>query len=318
MESRMSQFGDRTTEEILSDALTRGDAALASNGAILRHLLHNDDQSMFTDEIVARVRGMIQHIARQLLRAQIDADQNGDSFALSEAALERLTGILTSNGALLGHVHALALEYRLCDRLQFRLRLDPVMPPMTSELRARGGEGAAGIMHLISAQARFCQDQCDMELPLVELPERLFHSVLIAQQMQAAEPDQNVLAIAHARLRGVYESHTNRHALLLQAVAIARAAEQDLFNVAHAGVSVFLSGLAQATRQVREHVVLAAFDRRMTRLALSLRAAGVPQEKVAVQFACFHPDAAVPREYDMVDAHQAALILAQAPLEVFG
>lgn len=314
----MSQFGDRTTEEILSDALIRGDATLASNAAILRHLLHNDDQSMFTDEIVARVRGMLHDIARQLLRAQAEADEKGDAFPFSEAGLERLTGILGSNGALLGHVHALALEYRLCDRLQFRLGLDPVLPPVSNALRTSGGDEAATIVQLINAQARFCQNQRDMELPLIELPEMLFQSVLIAQQMQAAEQDQNVLAIAHARLRASYESHTNRLALLSQAVTGARAAGVDTLDVTQAGVSLFLTGLGQATRQIRENVVMIAFDRRMTRLALSLRAAGVALDKVAVQFACFHPDAAVPREYEMVDAHQAALILAQAPLEVFG
>ena len=67
MESGLSQFGDHSVEGALFDALTRGDAAMASAGPILRHMLENDDHSMFTDEIVARVRGMVSHVARQLL-----------------------------------------------------------------------------------------------------------------------------------------------------------------------------------------------------------------------------------------------------------
>lgn len=318
MESRMSQFGDRTTEEVLSDALVRGDTALASNSAILRHLLENDDQSMFTDEIVARVRGMIRDIARQLLVAQAEAAERGEGLEISNQALERLTTILTANGVLLGHVHALALEYRLCARLQARLGLDPVLPSHAQALRNNGGSGMALAMGVIAAQARFCQNQRNMELPLVELPESLFHAVLVSQQMQAGEQEQNSLAIAHARLRVAYGNHSNRFALLAQLASDGRAHDPEMLNVMQAGVSAFLSGLAHATRQAREHVVLATFDPRMTRLALSLRAANVGPEHIILQLACFHPDSATPHGYEFVDAHQAALILAQAPLEVFG
>ena len=106
----MSQFGDRTTEEILSDTLIRGDAALASTVPVLRHLLENDDQSMFTDEIVARVRGMVRHIARQLLFALAEAAGERDPHAFTEHGFERLTGLLARDSALLGHAHTLALE----------------------------------------------------------------------------------------------------------------------------------------------------------------------------------------------------------------
>ena len=44
-------------QESLRDALARGNAALARIGPILTHLLATPDHSLFSDEIVARIRG---------------------------------------------------------------------------------------------------------------------------------------------------------------------------------------------------------------------------------------------------------------------
>ena len=81
MEGAMSQFSTPTVESILQDELLQADDMIDSAGPILRHLLANNDHSMFSDEIVARVRGMIAHLARQLLHAQADADGADDPQA---------------------------------------------------------------------------------------------------------------------------------------------------------------------------------------------------------------------------------------------
>ncbi|MFN5779555.1 MAG: hypothetical protein ACK44O_08785, partial [Novosphingobium sp.] len=66
-----------TVEDVLRDELAQGDAVIGTIAPILRHLLANDDQSLFNDEVVARVRGMVDHLARQVLDAVEDAQGAG-------------------------------------------------------------------------------------------------------------------------------------------------------------------------------------------------------------------------------------------------
>ena len=49
--------------ESLRDALVRGNATLARIGPILAHLMATPDHSLFSDEIIARIRGMCHHLA---------------------------------------------------------------------------------------------------------------------------------------------------------------------------------------------------------------------------------------------------------------
>ncbi|OYZ25045.1 MAG: hypothetical protein B7Y31_13950, partial [Novosphingobium sp. 16-62-11] len=56
-------------ERLLCDDLFHADQAMLHMGPILRHLLQNDDRSIFSDELIARVRGMLADLARQLVQA---------------------------------------------------------------------------------------------------------------------------------------------------------------------------------------------------------------------------------------------------------
>lgn len=313
----MSQFGDRTTEEILSDTLIRGDAALASTVPVLRHLLENDDQSMFTDEIVARVRGMVRHIARQLLFALAEAAGESDPHAFTEHGFERLTGLLARDSALLGHAHTLALEYQLCERLYARIGLDPVLSPFLRTLFAASGtETSSAAMAVVAAQARFCQQQRRMELPLAELPEALFQSALSALHMPTVDLEQQIVTAAQSQLHAAFDERASRCGLLTRLVASQNQTGTPVLEATQAGVSLFISALAHATGQDRGSIVLAICDRQMTRFALSLRAAGLPAAAIETQFACFHPDAVAPYGFEMVDREQAALILSQSAVEI--
>ena len=54
----MNEQAVDSVEQVLREELTRGDAILASARPILRHLLANDDHALFSDEMIARIRGM--------------------------------------------------------------------------------------------------------------------------------------------------------------------------------------------------------------------------------------------------------------------
>ena len=63
---------DEPVEQALRDELARGDALIAGARPILRHLLAEHDRALFNEELVARVRGMMLDLARQLLFVQTE------------------------------------------------------------------------------------------------------------------------------------------------------------------------------------------------------------------------------------------------------
>ena len=70
----MSEHGQPTSsaetiKDVLRKELAHGDAINATTGPVLHHLLVNDDQTLFSDQVIARVRGMTKDIAHQLLFA---------------------------------------------------------------------------------------------------------------------------------------------------------------------------------------------------------------------------------------------------------
>ena len=64
-----------SAESFLRDELARGDATLGTVAPILRHLLLSEDNSIFGDEVIARVRGMSADVASQLLHELADAGE---------------------------------------------------------------------------------------------------------------------------------------------------------------------------------------------------------------------------------------------------
>lgn len=300
-----------TVEEVLRDELAQGDAVIGTIAPILRHLLANDDHSLFNDEVVARVRGMIDHVARQVLDAVEDAQGAGARHDHGEETIGHVVSALVERSALLGHVHAQALEFQLTERLEVRVALDPVLSPLLQALIASPDSAtAASAMALLASQARFIQAQRRMQLPLAELPADLFHAVL--QAMRAIEAEPEVLAAAEKALRTGYDEGRSRLGLMARLVLGMGGGATAALDVGHAGVGLFLTALSLGAGQDRDLTALAAYEGQLARFALALRAAGVRPEAVEGQFLAIHPDVSLPEGFETLGADRAAALLARS------
>lgn len=297
----------------LEAMLARGDAMLGTVAPILRHLLANDDHSVFSDEIVARVRGMSRDVARQLLEAL--AGDEGRKGPPRDDDIDALTAMLIGSAAFLCHVHALALEWRLTERLQAELALDPVLSPLLQALIGSSDAATAAIaMNLLAAQARFCQAQRRMQLPLGELPGDLLHGALLALRTHAgSEPEADARAErAEKAIRHDYDEALSRLGLACRVVTGMGGGMIAALSVSHAGAAIFLTALAMASGQDRDTAVLATNEGQSARMALALRAAGLKPQAAEEQFQTLHPGHAMPAGTDRIPAYRAAEMLASS------
>ena len=302
-----------TVEATLRDELAQGDAVLSTATPILRHLLANEEQALFGDEVIARVRGMLADLARQMLYAQAEAAGASDRAAYAEERAGPAVRALVGVSPLLGHLHALTIEGQIARRLNARTGADMVLSPLLQELvAARDDAMAAAAMSAIAAQARFLQQQQRMAIPLGELPGDLFHQAMVA--FRDTQEDNEHVALAEKALREKYDESLGRLGLLARLVMrMARDAPRAL-DVDHAGMAVFATALAMASGQGRDTTVLALSDRQFARLALALRAAGLKQAAVEEQFLYLHPDVDLPPGFETLRSDRAAALLAASPL----
>jgi hypothetical protein len=119
-----------SVEEVLREKLAHGDAMTDTVVPVLRHLLANDGNSIFSDEVVASVRGMLTDIARQLLDKLTELSGDNERHDHDQDETAALTDAFIESSAFVGHVHALALESQLAHRLHAKLAMDPVLPPL--------------------------------------------------------------------------------------------------------------------------------------------------------------------------------------------
>lgn len=306
-------------EAVLAGELARGDLVLGTVGPMLGMLLANHDSALFSDEIVANVRGMGLHVARQTLVAQANAGGLEDPFAFAAEHGDALAESLAQNLQFLGHCHALALEHRLAMQLERRNAIDPVLSPLLQSLIASSGTDTAQLaMALLAAQARFVQQQRRVELPLAELPPPLFEHALSTWRAQADGTDENAIEQAGKRLRDAYDPQATRLALLERAAGAVGDGMKAALSIGHAGAALFLAALALATGQNRDLVAVATNESQVGRLALALRAAGLKPEQIAEQFVLIHPGITLPAAFDTLRADRAAAILAASDRQVLG
>ena len=295
-----------TVENVLREALDHGDAVLGTIAPILSHLLANDDHSIFSDEVIARVRGMFADAARQLLDAVAQAAGTGEGRESDPARIDALALDLARVPGLLGHIHALALEWQLTERLHTQIGLDPVLSPLMQALIASPDAAtAAAAMHLLAAQARFAQSQRRMQLPLEELPADLLHGCLGALHTQVGDG-----AAAEAAIRSRFDEARSRAGLIARLITGMGGGALAALAVGHGGVAMFLSALALANAQDRDLAVRATNDSQLARLALMLRAAGMKPAAIEEQFLALHPEVVLPPGFDALGADRAAAILA--------
>jgi hypothetical protein len=305
----MTEQTVESVETVLRDELGRGDAMLATSRPILRHLLANDDHALFSDEMIARVRGMMHHVARQLLFAQAAAGGTLDRAGYADERQDALAQALFEDTDFLAHAHALTLEAQLAERLQRRSGIDAVLSPLVQELAAaREMDMAALAMAVLAAEARFMQHHRRMELPLGELPGDLFHKALLLLRSQADEGE--AAEEAERQLRGAYDEGAGRLGLLTRLVMAMGQKATRALAIDHAGLAIFSTALAMASGQERSLTVLSFADRQFARLALALRAAGLKQQAVEEQFLFLHPEISLPEGFDRLRADRAAALLA--------
>lgn len=308
IESGLEQTGAKPVETVLREELALGDAMLTTSAGVIRHLLANDDSSIFSDQVIARVRGMLADVARQLVLVAFgldDLEEREDG----EAQHHDLTEQFLSDPRFLEHAHALALEHQLAERLQARNSIDPVVSSLLQSLIAdKDRETAEQAMGALAAQARYVQYQRRMELPLAELPPVLRMAAVDSAMAHIRDGDTEALEA----LQRAPEGHSNRIELLTQLVEQLGQQAHIALTVHHAGASIFLTALAMGAGQTRELATLATTDRQLARLALSLRAAGMRPDAIEEQFVYLHPDVTLPPGFDRLRADQAAALLAQS------
>jgi hypothetical protein len=99
-------------EDDLRRNLARAGGMLGAVGPVLRHLLDKRDDALFGDEVVARLRAMLGDLAP------------GGGARSGRGALRSLVPALADVPGLVGHCHALALEWAMTQRLAERQRID--------------------------------------------------------------------------------------------------------------------------------------------------------------------------------------------------
>ena len=298
---------------MLRAELARGDRVMEASSGILHHLLSHDGQSSFSDEILARVNGMIGHLADQLLLALAMHLQGTDPDEFALARREPLISLLIDNHACLLHLHGLALEWQLAQRMQQRTADDPDLSPLLQALISSEDETmASSAMALLASQARFTLQARRMELPLAELPGDLFHMALLSLRNCTQSPEEEAAAVAaEKQWRAEFDESRGRLALASRLVTAMGGGAMAALSISHAGAPLFLSALAMASGQSRLSATLATTEQQKVRLALSLRAAGLKPDMVKHQLALIQPEVVMPEGVLHLGVEHAMTLLAE-------
>lgn len=291
--------GGENADAMLREGLARGDSIVGTVLPILQHLLAADDSSMFSDEVLARVRGMLAGLVDDLLGTH---ERGTDE--------ERcLLCALTADPVLLSHLHATALEWQLNERLQARLALDPVLSPLLKSLIASPDlETQRLAMAYLAAQARWGQNQRRMKLPLKELPGDLVYGALQAVRSILPEPAERIAQI-ETDIRQSYDEGTIRLGLAARLITGLGIGEWAVLSITHAGASLFLTALALRSGQGRDAVVLSTHETQIARLMLALRSTGLDAFRVEEQVLALHPAAILPSGFDSLTPDMATAVL---------
>nr|WP_298896508.1 hypothetical protein [uncultured Altererythrobacter sp.] len=296
----------------LRHELARGDVALAGVAPVLSHLLASSGQALVSEDLVARMRGMLGNLAIQILRTE--AEVSGGSRQLEPTVTDELASKLASSGILVSHCYAIAMESQLAEQLEQTHGIDQVLTPLLQELIASPDENMAELaMGAMTAQARFVQAQRRMNLPLAELPAELFHDVIAHWSAMVGDRESQQQERVFQVLRGGYDESSSRLGLLTRVMGSLGHGLRAAIDLEHAGFALFASGLARASRQPRELAVLSCHERQATRLALALRAAGLKPEEMRKQFLLIQSDLAMPSGADVISQEGALSLIAGAP-----
>ena len=286
---------EQTTQaaRTLRQELARGDVALAGVAPVLSHLLASPGQSLVSEDILARMRGMLGDLAHQFITAEHAAGGNTPSAAPERA--QELSSRLASSSILVSHVYAIAMENQLSERLEQNAAIDQVLTPLMQELIASDDDAVAELaMATMSAQARFVQAQRRMDLPLSELPAELFLDTIACWRESTKDVEEEVLGRVEQALRSEFDESNSRLGLLTRLVGSLAGGIRAALDLEHAGVALFVTALARKSRQARELAILSCHERQAVRFALALRGVGLKHEEMVQQFLLVHRNLSLP------------------------
>lgn len=292
MDHTGDQTGSASVDTILRDELARANRALSGVAPVISHLLESSGHTLVSDAIVARLRGMLGHLAEQLLVA---CKSNGSIAPADRAQVDALCDALSGDTRLLNHLYAVAMEGHLTTRLEQRATIDPVLTPLLQELIASDQSAISELaMAGLAAQSRFMQSQRRMELQLSELPPDLFLSVL--ERFSGAElaTGAELRVKAVQSLKANYDEGAGRLGLFARLVTAMREGAIAALELEHAGLALFASAIASRSKQPRDLAILACHERQAARLALGLRASGLEPEAIERQFLLIEPAELLP------------------------
>ena len=286
---------EQTTQaaRALRQELARGDVALAGVAPVLSHLLASPGQSLVSEDILARMRGMLGDLAHQLITAEHAA--GGNTSGADPERAQELSSRLASSSILVSHVYAIAMENQLSERLEQNAAIDQVLTPLMQELIASDDDAVAELaMATMSAQARFVQAQRRMDLSLGELPAELFLDAIACWRESAKDAEEEVLDRAGQALRSEFDESNGRLGLLTRLVGSLAGGIRAALDLEHAGVALFVTALARKSRQARELAILSCHERQAVRFALALRGVGLKHEEMVQQFLLVHRNLSLP------------------------
>jgi len=307
-----SPLADRDSmEQELGDALARADKAAESIVPILRHVLSNEDNSLFGDEIIARIKGMARHLAVQLLDRRQGSGDGRVAAEHTNECVAHLCDLLVENEALVAHLHALALETQLSERLHARFGTDAVLTPLLQAQIASSDPDLASLaMRFLAAQARHSQSQRRMKLPLLELPGDHLHHALLSLRSLEFGGDPEACERAAQAVRRDYREASTRLGLASLLLARMGPGAVDALSINHAGVVLFATALAMGAGMDRDAAILATHETQAARFALALRSAGTKVSSVREQCLALHPDLDFPEQFETIGPDRAAALLA--------
>ena len=187
-EETLTTGANGTVSDELRGALQRCDQALSSSAPVLRHLVANSESSLFHEEVLARVRGMLDHLGTQMLRRYLDTAGHANDEPIPLDRLDALVTALAEDQDLLSHLHALSIEWRLAQRFAERRSTELVLTPLVKELVGSDKPETARLaMAFLTAQARFAQHARRMQVELGELPGELLNFCLTSLR-KAVDP----------------------------------------------------------------------------------------------------------------------------------
>lgn len=291
--------------ENLRAELARSDALAGTVLPILRHLLSSNGSTLFGDEVLARVRSMLAHLASALVAA-IHGDDAAPEVDRQQVAA--LSEALLASHTLVAHLHAQALEWALTERLEIRCGVDPVISPLLERwITDVGAPMHALATRLLAAQAKWCQSQRRMALALSELPGEALHAALLT--LRAALPGDARVELAEARIRAAYDEGATRLGLAARLVIALGGDAHAALELEDAGATLFITALALHAGEARDTVAVSMHETQTIRLALALIAAGLSPQAAERQIELLHEHVQVAPCLQGIDMEQAIALL---------